>query len=72
MELMKGDSPKVSDDTPMYNPQRLPLNIILCIERLFNVWENSHALCKENIKFSTIDMFLIYFWIERKIIRFHL
>ena len=26
MEFMKEDSLKVSDDTPMYNPQVLPLN----------------------------------------------
>ena len=28
MELMKGDSLKVSDDTPMKNPQGLPLTIL--------------------------------------------
>ena len=27
MELMKGDSLEVSDDTPLYNPQGLNLNI---------------------------------------------
>ena len=26
MELMKGDSLEIPDDTPMYNPQGLPLN----------------------------------------------
>ena len=26
MELIKGDSLEVSDETPMYNPQGLPLN----------------------------------------------
>ena len=47
MELMKGDSLKVSDDTPKYNPQGLPFkklrlnNKIFCRIIFLNVYRNA-------------------------------